>query len=726
MDSMCTRSVTETIFGQAAKLPTRQLPTCQDIFKAYCWNQKIVDHKESVAEQIKLLAEEVKDAYANSSIPTIDVHSIKVRIKRLISKVKELEKYPEGKRRAQTFQSKFKCFEELFDVCICKCFDAGVRVRSECSCPLPSKIPVLEWDFWIDQKTVRQMFIGEIDKETTAILDKRQKRKQQIAQSQEMSLLHVEVDNDSSDLESDEIVGDDELSERELSDDDECGTVQNRNRYEELCKAVDRCKISNRDTCIIVNAVLKDLNMLSSSTIIDPAKLRRQRKLFRDQVVKQHSDENSQLTCIGFDGKQDITLVKGSSCRRSITEEHYAIVSFPGNIYIDHVMPATSKAYDVTKEIMSVINDTNSVESLLAVVSDGTNNNTGKYGGIIRQLEENLGRPLQWLICLLHCNELPFRKFFATVDGGRTTGPSTSTGVIASALNYDPKDIPIANFLPIHGNVVDVADIVKRDLSTDQLYFLKACLAVQLGPQSSSDIPFLQNSLPGNISHARWLTKANRILRLYMSKDVPSERLRRVTNFIVKVYGPCWFKIKSNPSCQDGSRNFFYIIQLCQQLDEADQKIILPVLKNNNYFAHAENILLSGVGDVDENIRRFASDKILDARSRSTSSGIRLFDKSNIAVNFKAESYIDMVDWAQCHVTSPPVLSHVSNEQLQQNQHIIMNQFPCHSQAVERTVKDISAASAKVYGHYSRHGMILQSKKCRLELPKVDSKADFK
>ena len=49
--------------------------------------------------------------------------------------------------------------------------------RNVCKCPLEKKIPVIEWSFWIDQKTARQMVIGEIDKVTTKILEKRQKRK---------------------------------------------------------------------------------------------------------------------------------------------------------------------------------------------------------------------------------------------------------------------------------------------------------------------------------------------------------------------------------------------------------------------------------------------------------------------------------------------------------------------------------------------------------------------
>ena len=45
-------------------------------------------------------------------------------------------------------------------------------------------------------------------------------------------------------------------------------SVQNRNQYPELCKAIDRCKISIRDAFTITNAVLKDMKLLSPKRLM--------------------------------------------------------------------------------------------------------------------------------------------------------------------------------------------------------------------------------------------------------------------------------------------------------------------------------------------------------------------------------------------------------------------------------------------------------------------------
>ena len=59
---------------------------------------------------------------------------------------------------------------------------------------------------------------------------------------------------------------------------DDSLSLQNRYNYPELCKALDRFKINNRGTCIIRNAVLRDLKLLTSETLIDPSKIKRQSK----------------------------------------------------------------------------------------------------------------------------------------------------------------------------------------------------------------------------------------------------------------------------------------------------------------------------------------------------------------------------------------------------------------------------------------------------------------
>ena len=163
-------------------------------------------------------------------------------------------------------------------------------------------------------------------------------------------------------------------------------------------------------------------------------------------------------------------MVNESGLRRIVKEEHYVIVSYPDGKYVNHVMPDSGTYRNVAKEILSVVTSTQSFDSLLALICDGTVVNTGKRNAVIRLIEEGVGRPLQWLVCMLHMNELLLPKYISFVEGVCTTGPSMPTDEIASALNFDPEDLPIVEFRPVQGKVVDVPDNVKKDLSADQIF----------------------------------------------------------------------------------------------------------------------------------------------------------------------------------------------------------------------------------------------------------------
>ena len=210
-----------------------------------------------------------------------------------------------------------------------------------------------------------------------------------------------------------------------------------------------------------------------------------------------------------------------------------------------------------------------------------------------------------------------------------------------------------------------------------------------------------------------------------MSLDDCSEQLNKIVKFIVNVYAPSWFNIKSHPSCGDGVKNFFYLLKQCYKLGGDDWKLLEPVLQNNSYFAQCENILLTGICDKDDSVRKFCSNKIITSRRSSSSTGVRIFDKPSILLNAAASTYIDMIDWTAAVITPPPLLTVIADDDLQQCQCDLFSGIPCHSQAVERAVKTISATTTRVYGRGARHGMILQCDSSRSELPKVDSKSDF-
>ena len=116
----------------------------------------------------------------------------------------------------------------------------------------------------------------------------------------------------------------------------------------------------------------------------------------------------------------------------------------------------------------------------------------------------------------------------------------------------------------------------------------------------------LSNRNPGKLSHARWVTTANRILRAYVPVAVPSQNLKTLAEFVAKVYGPQWFSIKSNPEVAHGNLHFLSTIKKIRFLPEEVQKLIQQSLKRNSFFAHPENVILSLMCNEDMQTRRNA------------------------------------------------------------------------------------------------------------------------
>ena len=145
-----------------------------------------------------------------------------------------------------------------------------------------------------------------------------------------------------------------------------------------------------------------------------------------------------------------------------------------------------------------------------SLLCDGCAVNTGVNGGIIRRLELYLCRPLQWLICLLHCNELPFKDIFKYLDG-ITQGPGSYSGPIGKKIVGDVHKMPIVKYEAIPGLLKTYTDACIKSLSSDQKYLYFICHAVQDGVLPK-DTTLLSRS-PGMMHEARWLTKANRIMR---------------------------------------------------------------------------------------------------------------------------------------------------------------------------------------------------------------------
>ena len=250
--------------------------------------------------------------------------------------------------------------------------------------------------------------------------------------------------------------------------------------------------------------------------------------------------------------------------------------------------------------------------------------------------------------------------------------------------------VPISSFPKLPPHVID-------DLSTDQYYAYKICLAIITG-NSDDDLQYLE---VGPVVHSRWLTLGCKILRYYVSLDEPPQNLEILVNFCLTVYFPTWFEIKLYNQLTHGSKVFFNLIKRINSLTNQDlRQVAQNVVQRNGYFGHPESILIAMLGDDDQAVRDKGVNHVLSLRKNDTS-----------------------VRWKQ---QQPPAIRHLSDSEIEDcRMKPLILHHPCHNQTVERHVKLVTEASAQVTGFERRDGLIRQKIRSRKLLKKFDTKMQF-
>ncbi|GBM21066.1 hypothetical protein AVEN_5779-1 [Araneus ventricosus] len=215
------------------------------------------------------------------------------------------------------------------------------------------------------------------------------------------------------------------------------------------------------------------------------------------------------------------------------------------------------------------------------------------------------------------------------------------------------------------------------------------------------------------LNFSRWVTTANRILRLYISTPNPS-------NELITLIGS-WFRIQVHHSIKDGARHLWHFISSSRYLPKKYRDIIEPVISHNAYFEAPENMLLAMLTDERCHIRILAARRIIKAREIGPDGNcVRRFIIP--AVDFRATDYVDLIDWQACNVTPPTVLRHIRyHEFLKMMCRTLLN-FLHSRQAVERIVKLVTEASRKRVGPQKRDGFIRATLESRKQMSQFESK----
>ena len=130
--------------------------------------------------------------------------------------------------------------------------------------------------------------------------------------------------------------------------------------------------------------------------------MRRERQKLWKSLQLDAEQDSRDIEAIYFDSRKEQTLKKiGTASHQSTTfvnEEHYVLVSEPGNVFLKQITPISGKAKDVSAAISNFFDEKNIANSLKVIGTDGAKTNTGNKGGVIRLLEKSISKPVHWII----------------------------------------------------------------------------------------------------------------------------------------------------------------------------------------------------------------------------------------------------------------------------------------------------------------------------------------
>ena len=99
-------------------------------------------------------------------------------------------------------------------------------------------------------------------------------------------------------------------------------------------------------------------------------------------------------------------------------------------------------------------------------------------------------------------------------------------------------------------------------------------------------------------------------------------------------------------------------------------------------------------------------------------------------LNFEADDYTSLISWDEISMFTPPVLSNLAKEDIKKLAENGCNSelcsFPCHTQAVERRMKEVTHASLNIATNEKRRLEILKRLESERKMSKFYIKSNFR
>ena len=154
-------------------------------------------------------------------------------------------------------------------------------------------------------------------------------------------------------------------------------------------------------------------------------------------MVDERINDNKVEKGIGEKGHKRFSMVRQEDC---------AVIGYPGERYLGHLVPEGGRAVELASSLMRFVEERGiDLEKLVVMFADGCSKMSGHKHGFITEFERLLGRPVLHVHCLIHSHEKIFGHMFVHY-AGPTTGPSSWSGEEAQKLTGEVWELKVVDF----------------------------------------------------------------------------------------------------------------------------------------------------------------------------------------------------------------------------------------------------------------------------------------
>lgn len=373
------------------QLKKNQLPTSLNVIEAILF-EKAKHSNPNLKDIYSTIASEIEEIWAQTCIQILVKRSIDRKVEQLFDAYRNALKSERINTQRNpmkeggvinAFKSSMK--NELFDIAQCKCVDIY-----NCRCGnVIHKLSKEEKDSLSDQRTERKMVFGQIDPKLTKLYQRRQTEKLAKSAKSRDNAVNANVN----------FYGNDEV-EMDESQPISTEIKTTKLKLTNVGVVLNAYGASHRLGATICNALLKDMNVTSEESIIDPSKVRRAKQHVAEEATAYHLSKLKtfidDMAAYGlfFDGRNDITFNANADFDtetnkvkvhpRMEKESHYALLIQPSDEFYTHLTPNGSKALNAAECILNKLHsDGISTAKLQFIGCDGTVFNTGHKSGIM-------------------------------------------------------------------------------------------------------------------------------------------------------------------------------------------------------------------------------------------------------------------------------------------------------------------------------------------------------